>query len=156
MRFARALGNKVERGMLRLIVQQWRAVAHGAVVKRRRGGGFDARRVARLLARVLLAWRALVLRTHANWRKVRIYQRRRAARSLAALFKEWTAWSFYQRHQRRSVARYERGAVHALLRRSLTELSQGFAGELTMSDDMEALTMALHLGVVPAAWARLA
>ena len=120
VRFARAMGNKVERGMLRLIVQQWRAVAHGAVVKRRRGGGFDARRMARLLARVLHAWRALVLRTHANWRKVRIYQRRRAARSLAALFKEWTAWSFYQRHQRRSVARYERGAVHALLRRALT------------------------------------
>jgi dynein heavy chain len=40
--------------------------------------------------------------------------------------------------------------------RSLKELQLGFAGELTMSDAMEALQDALYLDRVPASWARLA
>ncbi len=42
------------------------------------------------------------------------------------------------------------------MHRSLNELIMGFAGELTMSDEMAALMNALHQGVVPTAWASLA
>lgn len=44
----------------------------------------------------------------------------------------------------------------AELVRSLTELALGFAGELTMSDAMEALQEALFLDRVPASWTKLA
>ncbi|CAK9104463.1 Dynein axonemal heavy chain 17 (Axonemal beta dynein heavy chain 17) (Axonemal dynein heavy chain-like protein 1) (Ciliary dynein heavy chain 17) (Ciliary dynein heavy chain-like protein 1) (Dynein axonemal light chain 2) [Durusdinium trenchii] len=44
----------------------------------------------------------------------------------------------------------------AEMRRSLNELTMGFAGELTMSDDMEALLVAMHQGKVPKTWERLA
>ncbi|GBG27447.1 Dynein heavy chain 17, axonemal [Hondaea fermentalgiana] len=50
-------------------------------------------------------------------------------------------------------------AINTLLlemRRSLNELTSGFAGDLTISDEMEALMTALHQGAVPASWARLA
>ena len=40
--------------------------------------------------------------------------------------------------------------------RSLVELNQGFAGELTMSDAMENLMNSLYLDTVPAKWASLA
>eukprot|EP00611_Tribonema_gayanum_P021674 TRINITY_DN4214_c0_g1_i1.p1 TRINITY_DN4214_c0_g1~~TRINITY_DN4214_c0_g1_i1.p1 ORF type:complete len:1693 (-),score=702.71 TRINITY_DN4214_c0_g1_i1:70-5124(-) len=40
--------------------------------------------------------------------------------------------------------------------RSLKELQQGFAGELTMSDAMERLMDALYLDKVPAAWMKMA
>jgi dynein heavy chain len=50
-------------------------------------------------------------------------------------------------------------AVNGLLRemkRSLNELNLGFAGELTMSDAMEALQDALFMERVPTSWAKLA
>jgi dynein heavy chain len=40
--------------------------------------------------------------------------------------------------------------------RSLTELNLGFAGELTMSDKMEALMQSLYMDRVPGSWASLA
>lgn len=42
------------------------------------------------------------------------------------------------------------------MRRSLNELTSGFAGELTISDEMEALMTALHQGKIPQTWSRLA
>ena len=42
------------------------------------------------------------------------------------------------------------------IKRSLEELTLGFAGELTMTDQMEALMAALYLGHVPGTWATLA
>ena len=50
-------------------------------------------------------------------------------------------------------------AITALLsdymKKSLKELSRGFAGELTMSEGMEALENNLYLGRVPTAWEKL-
>ena len=42
------------------------------------------------------------------------------------------------------------------MRRSLNELNMGFAGELTMTDKMEDLMMALFLNRVPSSWTKLA
>lgn len=42
------------------------------------------------------------------------------------------------------------------IKRSLEELTLGFAGELTMTDQMEALMVALYLGEVPKTWSNLA
>ena len=50
-------------------------------------------------------------------------------------------------------------AINILLlemRRSLNELNMGFAGELTMTDKMEDLMMALFLNRVPSSWTKLA
>lgn len=44
----------------------------------------------------------------------------------------------------------------AEIARSLVELNLGFAGELTMSDKMEALMVALYMDRVPTSWASLA
>jgi len=45
--------------------------------------------------------------------------------------------------------------MHKVLE-TLTELAQGFAGELTMSDAMESLMEALYMDRVPVPWSRLA
>ena len=42
------------------------------------------------------------------------------------------------------------------MKRSLNELNMGFAGELTMTDKMEDLMMALFLNRVPSSWTKLA
>jgi len=58
-----------------------------------------------------------------------------------------------------SVLLQEMGALNVLLqemRRSLLELTQGFAGELTITEGMDGLIESLHQNVVPASWARLA
>lgn len=42
------------------------------------------------------------------------------------------------------------------MKRSLIELTMGFAGELTMSDAMESLMDSLYMGKVPGGWSKLA